>query len=142
MQSTNVSRLPSMIGVICTLIVALPASAATTVWHVGAGTMAADTNPGTEKQPLRSVQKAVALATAGDTVVFSEGRYPCSGVRAADGAAESPIIFRSQGKDKVVFVSEDHALTLGSWNTILGIELNAHQKSPEGPQSVCPERRM
>jgi hypothetical protein len=109
-----------------------PAGAATI--YAAPGDNASDSNPGTAAQPLRTVAKAVSLAKPGDTVLFSEGTYPCSRVAVPDGSPDYPIILRSDGKGKVVFTNDGtgHILELGNYNTIDGIEFDMVSENPKG----------
>jgi hypothetical protein len=117
---------------ICALLVS-PAPAATT-WYAGTGDNASDSNDGTAKRPVKTVAKAVSLAKPGDTVVFAAGTYPCSNVKAPDGAQDLPIILRREGKGKVIFTNDGNRdiLVLGSYNTIDGIEFHMTSGHPKG----------
>lgn len=57
-----------------------------------------DSNPGTESNPWRTIQKAANTVAAGDTVLVQPGTYPenvqCT---LASGTAVSPIIFQANG---------------------------------------------
>lgn len=60
-----------------------------------------NSNPGTQAAPLASPQRAVDLATAGDTVVITAGVYDMSGGLRIDGkvgTATAPITIQGQGK--------------------------------------------
>lgn len=117
---------------ICALL-ASPAPAATT-WYAGSGSNAADSNAGTEKRPVKTVARAVALAKPGDTVVFAAGTYPGSQVKVPDGAEDLPIILRSDGTGKVIFANDGskNILLPGSYNTVDGIEFHMSSGHPEG----------
>ncbi len=104
------------------------------VWYAATGNGAADANPGTPQQPVRTVAKAVSLAKPGDTVVFAAGEYPCSDVRMPDGSEDLRITLRSEPPGKVVF-SNDGAKTIlraGSYNSIDGIEFSMTSDKPQG----------
>jgi hypothetical protein len=107
---------------------------AATVWHVGTGSGAADSNPGTAERPLATVLKAASLAKPGDTVIFSPGIYPCSAVRIPDGSPDLPIILRSESKKHVIFTNDGSRdqLILGSYNTVDGIEFQMLSDRPRG----------
>ena len=114
------------------LFSAPPARAA--VWYAAAGGQASDSNPGTKQRPVLTVAKAVSLARPGDTVVFGAGTYPCSGVAAPDGAQDLPIVLRSDGKGKVIFINDGgrDILLTGSYNTVAGIEFHMTSDAPTG----------
>jgi hypothetical protein len=57
-----------------------------------------DSNPGTQSQPWKTIQKAADTMTAGDTVIVTAGNYPIQRVvitRA--GSQDSPITYQAQG---------------------------------------------
>ncbi len=71
-----------------------------------------DTNPGTEAAPLKTIQKAVTLATAGKTVLIKAGVYQnelanCSGATCTfvrvdnSGTAANPIVIKAYGNGPV-----------------------------------------
>ena len=109
-----------------------PVSAA--VWHASTEGNASDANPGTAQRPVATVQKAVSLAKPGDTVVFSAGIYPCSGVKIPDGSPDLPIILGSGGKGRVILTSDGRSdgLHVGSYNTIDRIEVHMTSDRPRG----------
>ena len=104
------------------------------VRYAGSSGNASDANPGTEQRPVRTVGKAVSLAKPGDTVVFSAGIYPCSGVVVPDGAPDRPIVLRSDGRGRVVFSGDGgtHLLIAGSHNAVSGIEFEMTSDAPKG----------
>lgn len=56
-----------------------------------------DANPGTQSQPLKTIQKAASMATAGDTVVVQAGNYPERVTIKQSGRSGEPITFRAEG---------------------------------------------
>ena len=56
---------------------------------------AADTNPGTEEKPWKTIQHAADAAQAGDTVCVCEGNYPERVTLKNSGAEGKVITFRS-----------------------------------------------
>lgn len=56
-----------------------------------------DSNPGTQAQPWRTIQKAANTATAGNTVLVQAGDYPERVTLNRSGSAASPIRFEAQG---------------------------------------------
>lgn len=63
---------------------------------------AADTNPGTAAQPLRSIGAAAALAQPGDTVLVHAGVYRERVTPARGGTAGQPIVYRAAPGEAVV----------------------------------------
>jgi len=65
-------------------------------------TTGSDSNPGTQAAPLRTIQQAVNLAKAGDTVVVQdgtygpEGHYTCGTICSQKGYA-APVVFYNSG---------------------------------------------
>ena len=57
-----------------------------------------DTNPGTAQAPLRTVQKAINLAVAGDTVLVGNGFFDESVKSLNAGNPGQPIVLDGQGK--------------------------------------------
>jgi hypothetical protein len=64
-----------------------------------------DANPGTETQPFKTIQKAVDIVQAGDTVLVADGVYTDTDkngivvwIKTKIGTAEKPITFRSVNK--------------------------------------------
>ena len=141
MQSTNVSRLPSMIGVICTLIVALPGFRRDHSLACQHGTMAADTNPGTEKQPLRSVQKAVDWQQPEIRLSFPKAAtpVPASGQRMVRPITPSSSARKARTKSSSSAKTRAHARFLehDSWHRVRMLI----RKAPRG-RNQLPGRRM
>lgn len=103
-------------------------------WYASAGSNASDSNPGTQNRPVRSVRKAFSLIKPGDTVIFSEGIYPCSGEKLPDGLPGSGVTIRSKGDGKVVFSGDGSSdlIIAGSHNLITGIEFIMTGDIPKG----------
>lgn len=73
-----------------------------------------DTNPGTRELPVATIQRAAAMAAAGDTVLIGAGTYAgfnVGGGVTAEGAAGAPITFRGV---------RDAAS--GAWQTVIDTE--------------------
>ena len=132
MLQKGTCRFLALFGLLVLLVIVRPAASFASVWHVSTGGNATDTNPGTETQPILSIKKAASLAKPGDTLVFAGGSYPCAGVRVADGTTDSPIVLRSDRKGKVLFTCDRGGLTLGSHNTVDGIEFECSAERPRG----------
>ncbi|MBN1673952.1 MAG: right-handed parallel beta-helix repeat-containing protein [Kiritimatiellae bacterium] len=65
-----------------------------------AATDGADTNPGTQEAPFRTLQKAVDSVRAGDTVIVRGGRYAGFRTRNLQGAPGAPITIRAADGEK------------------------------------------
>ncbi|MGF7089355.1 hypothetical protein JOD24_003238 [Kroppenstedtia sanguinis] len=61
-----------------------------------------DENPGTQSQPLRTLQQASKQATAGTTVLVREGVYPEELQVKHSGTAAKPITFKNYKDEKAV----------------------------------------
>ncbi len=73
-----------------------------------------DKNPGTAAKPWKSLAKASAV-TPGTTVLFKPGRYEGNMTISVSGAADAPIIFRSEKPGEAVFTGSkmrDYAVTI------------------------------
>ena len=64
-----------------------------------------DSNPGTEQQPFRTIQKAAGLVDPGDTVIVEDGTYTgtsssCGGIVCISrgGTSTNWVVFRSRNK--------------------------------------------
>jgi hypothetical protein len=98
------SKLPSLVSVLVATCLGLcwawlagtEGQARAAVYVVDAAALAAaDTNPGSEEKPFKSVQRAADLAKAGDTVYVMAGRYKERVVVKTSGAEGRPITFRA-----------------------------------------------
>lgn len=76
-------------------------STAGTTYHVSASD-GSDANNGTIRSPYKTIGRAAAVATAGDTVVIHEGTYREVLKPLNDGTATRPIVFKSAGDGRVV----------------------------------------
>ena len=78
---------------------------------------AADKNPGTEARPLKTIQKAASLATAGDTVFVRAGTYHETVTPAHSGSNGAPITYMPYNNEKVVI---DGADPIANWTNCSG----------------------
>jgi hypothetical protein len=78
---------------------------------------AADKNPGTEARPLKTIQKAASLATAGDTVFIRAGTYHETVVPAHGGFSGAPITYMPYNNEMVVI---DGADPVANWTNYRG----------------------
>jgi Protein of unknown function (DUF1565) len=63
---------------------------------------AADTNPGTEEKPFKTIQYAVGVARPGDTIFVMAGKYDERVKVKTSGAEEQPITLRAMPRRSVV----------------------------------------
>ncbi len=63
---------------------------------------AADTNPGTETKPFKTIQQAAGMVKPGDTVFVMEGKYPERVKIKAGGLEGQPITFRAMPRRTAV----------------------------------------
>jgi len=78
---------------LCLCLSALPSPAAAATYYVAPAGL--DSNPGTQGQPWKTLQKAGDVAAAGDTVIVAPGTYV--GFRARNsGTALAPVRFTAQ----------------------------------------------
>lgn len=99
-----------------------------------------DSNAGSQAQPFKTIQKAVGVVRAGDTVMIGAGRYPAFVLRNINGTSVAPITFkgdpgaivdRNLSGDNVLRNIEFYG---GSYITIDGLELTDSDTGP-GPTS-------
>ena len=69
-------------------------------------TIGDDNHPGTEGEPLRTIQKAASLARAGDTVLVRPGLYKGHLRLRFSGEPEKPIIFKGYGDERPIVDGE------------------------------------
>jgi hypothetical protein len=94
------------------LPVATPAQAAATTLHVS--TSGADSNPGTATRPLRSVQRAADLATAGTRILVHAGTYAGRVTVRRSGTATAPISLEPAGDGAVTLTSNPVTRSCGA----------------------------
>ena len=97
-----------------------------TTYHVSKAANASDSNPGTESAPFLTLNKAGAVAKAGDTVIVHEGTYREIFTPQNDGTLFAPITFRAAEGEKAPVISALEELTsmvenkeTGFWNSQL-----------------------
>lgn len=83
---------------------------------------AADTNPGTEEKPLKTIQSAANVARPGDTVVVMEGKYDERVRVRTSGTEGGPITLRAAPRRRAVVGGFDLE---GSYLRIEGFEITA-----------------
>jgi hypothetical protein len=107
-------------------------------------TQGSDSNPGTSAQPVRTITRAYALASAGTTIMVAPGVYTDYqsgwGLRLGkSGTASSPIILKSQVKWGAIIdgqsVSDRYQAIYidGSYNVVDGFEIRG---GPDGGISI------
>ncbi|MBQ7108732.1 MAG: carbohydrate-binding protein [Clostridia bacterium] len=72
------------------------------VYHVAQTDAAKDYNPGTEAKPFKTLAKACAVATAGDTVIIHKGVYREELAPKESGTPTNPIVFKAANDGSVV----------------------------------------
>jgi len=72
-----------------------------------------DSNPGTEAQPLRTIQKAANIVEPGDTVLVKPGDYGENVSIMRSGSAGAPIIFKGDGPVETI---KTKSFSVGSWD--------------------------
>lgn len=96
------------------LLAPLPGLRAATYFVAPSG---ADSNPGTEAQPFRTIQKAADVVAAGDTVRVRAGVYAESVTIKISGTAEKPIVFEGErGADGKWLSIVDRSKAVRSWS--------------------------
>ena len=79
------------------LLLLLSASARLSAATYYVSTAGSDSNPGSQSQPWRTVQKAANTTVAGDTVNIATGTYAENVTISASGSSASPITFNGPG---------------------------------------------
>jgi hypothetical protein len=93
------------------LPVSSPAHAAASTLHVSTGGV--DSNPGTATRPLRTVQRAVDLATAGTQILVHAGTYAGRVTISKSGTPASPISLAPAGDGAVTLTSSPASRSCG-----------------------------
>src|SRR5438552_1389697 len=71
------------------------------------GATASDDNPGTEKQPLKTISGGAAKVHAGDKVIIHGGDYRETVIITASGTEEAPILFEAAPGETPVIKGSD-----------------------------------
>jgi hypothetical protein len=119
MSATLRAALLLAVGLSLSAIGAVPALAALYVVDQNAPG-AADTNPGTEEQPWKTVQHAAGVAQPGDTVFVCAGKYDERVTVKTSGASGKPITFQAMPRRSAVVGGFDLA---ASHIRIVGFEI-------------------
>jgi len=79
----------------------IPVTAASGSYYVAPG--GSDSNPGTEKKPWKTIQKAAESAAPGSTVYIKEGTY-CEriNIKVSGASAEEPVTFKNYNDGRVI----------------------------------------
>jgi len=98
----------------------LPAQAAAGTTYFVA-TNGSDSNPGSQAQPWKTIQKAANSVAAGDSVVVGPGTYKENVTLSTSGTTSAPITFQAQSAPSVVQSTPTTTACLSAANTcILG----------------------
>lgn len=93
------------------------------VYYVdGSNPAASDTNPGSEAQPFKTIQKAANTVAPNDTVYVKAGVYKELVWIKQSGTPGAPITFRNYGNDVVIVDGEN----LRSWCVMIGENKPTH----------------
>jgi parallel beta-helix repeat protein len=104
-------------------------------------TNGSDSNNGSQAAPFKSIQKAVDIVRAGDTVIIRAGRHQSFTIRGKNGSAGAPITFRGEPGAIVDRHPKGPAgywvisISGGSYITIDGLELT--DSNPTLPAGMC-----
>ncbi|MDX2516102.1 right-handed parallel beta-helix repeat-containing protein [Streptomyces stelliscabiei] len=106
----------SLLSVLAGGLLALSAPAAHAVGNIYVATNGNDSNAGTLAAPLRTVQRAVDLAQAGDSILIRGGTYaPTASIQLLkSGTASQPIRLGNYNGERVVIDSEGMPYTPGA----------------------------
>ena len=117
------------------LVVAGPASAATSWWVDNTTSSCADTGPGTAATPFCTIGAAAGHAlTAGDTVTVNPGAYPEQVTVGASGVGGAPIRFVASGPGVNVVGTRD--LSAATWSSQAGGIWSTAYAPPSSPKQV------
>jgi hypothetical protein len=93
-----------LIGALAVVGGGSPVQAASTTYYVSVS--GNDSNPGTETQPFRTVQRAANVINAGDTVIVENGTYTGTGVGTACASSTvRPVVCLSRGGTSSAWVT-------------------------------------
>ena len=98
---------------------------------------AADTNPGTEAKPFKTIQAAVDKAQAGDTIWVKEGVYEEALEPKSSGRADAPITLSAWKDDRVCLGSILHDLPPAEqWKPVEKSKICAVQLPADQPKDI------
>jgi parallel beta-helix repeat protein len=105
----NLSRTVRLTGIVLVpfLAMASPVLAGTRLIVNGSNPHAADSNPGTEKKPLKTISAAAARVHAGDKVIIHGGDYRETVIVKASGTKDAPIVFEAAPGETPVIKGSD-----------------------------------
>ncbi|GAB3062834.1 hypothetical protein GCM10027053_26610 [Intrasporangium mesophilum] len=117
------------------LIVAAPASAATSWWVDNTSPTCSNSGPGTSVTPFCTISAAATKAvTPGDTVTVNPGTYPEQVTVAASGVSGTPIRFLASAPGVVVVGTRD--LSAATWSSQPGGIWSTPYAPPSSPKQV------
>lgn len=86
-------------------------------YHVAQTDNAADTNPGSEDAPWRTISRAAEALEPGDTVIIHEGVYREWVAPARSGTPEAPITFMGAPGEEIILTGAD---VITGWERVPG----------------------
>ena len=117
------------------LVVASPASAATSWWVDNTSSSCSNSGPGTATTPFCTISAAAAKAvSAGDTVTVNPGAYPEQVTVAASGVSATPIRFVASAPGVTVVGTRD--LSAAAWSDQSGGIWSTGYAPPSAPKQV------
>src|SRR5258705_8764946 len=98
------NRKQSLLALAIVLVALSPVPAPARTYYVA--TTGEDSQSGTEAEPLRTIQKAVSLARAGDTVLVRSGVYKGHVMLRFSGEPEKPVVLKNYPGERPVVDGE------------------------------------
>lgn len=108
---TSTGQLFSSAVIALTIVAVSPVRTTATVLYVDSAN-GSDANPGTLRQPLKSIYRANARVKPGDTVYIRAGTYNVGISPAASGTERQPITYRNYENDTVTISGTSHGIWL------------------------------
>lgn len=124
-RSRSIRASTFVLAVVGSLLLAAPASAASTLYVDRNNPNCSNTSAGTESIPFCSIGAAAKVATtAGTTVLVASGTYVENVTITSSGTQAAPIVFRPAPGANVTLTGQIHAFTVtASWIAITGFNV-------------------
>jgi parallel beta-helix repeat protein len=115
-----------ILSLVCSVLWAAPALAATTLYVDQAHADCSDSGPGTDARPFCTINRAGEVAVAGDRVLVSSGTYNETVVIESSGTSTAPIVFRPRAGASVTVAGDDlgFSISTASWIRIAGFTVS------------------